>query len=383
MCNADELKKTYARTKLKFVQQAINAVRHKRCNSLPSSGIKHVCTNNPLVQSTSLVQQKSAKRTLMAQLVDVAKENETSMPEITNVDCSLFPNDETKVEVYARGSQMGFCMGHVSTLTMIEKLGKDFDVDVLKWKSHVEETSKKVIIAEAAYEVVKSSDDEYDVATSIKKKVGDGVYDEDVLSAVMDDANSRHNNGETKEEIYSDLLQKYKLQRAPGFQITGDNVDLVVKAKHMSRYNQNQRIHWFNMNAVRNKVNGNHLSDKMQTKSIVDIENVTFLPSLKDNQDLMHELIPLFARSIVFNIPALSKVFSGAVVKHIPHMYSDVMNEKSEQSLYTSEHQNVPLGLLFKNENKTDDMIGILTDLHNNYLPVVQHGNISGTTVRP
>lgn len=231
---------------------------------------------------------------------------------------------------------MGFCMGHVSTLTMIEKLGKDFDVDVLKWKSHVEETSKKVIIAEAAYEVVKSSDDEHDVTTSIKKKVGDGVYDEDVLSAVMDDANSRNNNGETKEEIYSDLLQKYKLQRAPGFQITGDNVDLVVKAKHMSRYNQNQSIHWFNMNAVRNKVNGNHLSDKMQTKSIVDIENVTFLPSLKDNQDLMHELIPLFARSIVFNIPALSKVFSGAVVIHIPHMYSDVMNEKSEQvCLYT------------------------------------------------
>ena len=98
MCNADELKKTYARTKLKFVQLAINAARHKRCNSSPSSGIKRVCTNNPLVQSTSLVQQKSAKRTLMAQL-DVAKENETSMPEITNVDCSLFPNDETKVEV--------------------------------------------------------------------------------------------------------------------------------------------------------------------------------------------------------------------------------------------------------------------------------------------
>ena len=90
------------------------------------------------------------------------------------------------------------------------------------------------------------------------------------------------------------------------------------------------------MNVVRNKVNRIHLTDKMQTKSIVDVENVTFLPSLKDNQDLMHDLIPFFARSIVFNIPALSKVFSGAVVKHIPCMYSDVMNEKSEQiCLYT------------------------------------------------
>ncbi len=35
----------------------------------------------------------------------------------------------------------------------------------------------------------------------------------------------------------------------------------------------------------------------------------------------------------------------------------------------------VPLGLLFKNENKTDEMIDILTELHDNYLPVVQHEN--------
>ncbi len=38
-------------------------------------------------------------------------------------------------------------------------------------------------------------------------------------------------------------------------------------------------------------------------------------------------------------------------------------------------HVQVPLGLLFKNENKTDEMIDILTELHDNYLPVVQHEN--------
>ena len=108
-------------------------------------------------------------------------------------------------------------MGHVSTLTMIEKLGKDFDVDVSKWQSHVEETSEKVIIAEAAYEVVKSSDDEHDVATSIKKKVSDGVYDEDVLSAVMDDANSRNNNGETKEEDIFRSTSKVQITKSSRF----------------------------------------------------------------------------------------------------------------------------------------------------------------------
>ena len=153
----------------------------------------------------------------------------------------------------------------------------------------------------------------------------------DELSAVLDDANRENGNGESKEVIYSNLLEMYKLHRASGFQITGDDVDLAIKARHMAMYNQNQSIHWFNLNAIKNRVNGNHLSDKMETKSILELENISFLPSLGDNQDLMHDLIPLIARCMIFNIPALSNIFNGAAVKHILHIYTDVINEKSEQ----------------------------------------------------
>lgn len=65
-------------------------------------------------------------------------------------------------------------MGHVSTLTMIEKLGKDFNADVMQWKSDVEETCKKVIITEAAHEIIKSDEhiqSEHDLTTSLKIKV--------------------------------------------------------------------------------------------------------------------------------------------------------------------------------------------------------------------
>ena len=50
-------------------------------------------------------------------------------------------------------------------------------------------------------------------------------------------------------------------------------------------------------------------------------------------------------------------------------------------NIHSLMHVQVPLGLLFKNENKTDDMIDILTELHDQYLPAVQHRNAPGTTI--
>ena len=54
----------------------------------------------------------------------------------------------------------------------------------------------------------------------------------------------------------------------------------------MSMYKQNQSILWFNLDAVKNPVDGNHLSDKAPVESILDY------PSLRDSQDLLHDLIP-------------------------------------------------------------------------------------------
>ena len=163
---------------------------------------------------------------------------------------------------------------------MIEKLGQDFDNDVLQWKSDVEKTCKKVIIAEAMKDVEIQESMTKHVSPSIEEKFGDGIFDQEILSAVLDDVSKRNGNEETNEEIYATLLEMYRLQRASGFQITDDNVDLAIKARHMSTYKQNQSIHWFNLNAVKNRVHGNHLPEKMETKSITDIENIlSFLPS--------------------------------------------------------------------------------------------------------
>ena len=126
------------------------------------------------------------------------------------------------------------------------------------------------------------------------------------------------------------LKRQLEVGHAAGFQITGDNVDLLIKAKHMSSTNQNKSIHWFNLNAVLDRVLGNELSGEKPLKSIMDMENVDFLPSVEDNQKFLHDLIPLAARVIADNIPAFKK-FGSVVVRHIPHAYSQAMKEKSTQ----------------------------------------------------
>ncbi|KAK3742924.1 hypothetical protein QZH41_015296, partial [Actinostola sp. cb2023] len=49
------------------------------------------------------------------------------------------------------------------------------------------------------------------------------------------------------------------------------------------------------------------------------------------------------------------ETFKKVVFRHIPHKYSHQMKKKSVQ---------VPLGLIFKNENLNDEMIEILEHIH-------------------
>ena len=51
------------------------------------------------------------------------------------------------------------------------------------------------------------------------------------------------------------------------------------------------------------------------------------------------------------HLPHFQNAFSDVVPKHIPHKHSEKMRLKSEK---------INLGILFKNENKGEDMIDIL-----------------------
>ena len=84
------------------------------------------------------------------------------------------------------------------------------------------------------------------------------------------------------------------------------------------------------MNAVKDRVMAGDLPDHKPVGPAMKLQPEEFLPSAKDNQDLLHDFIPLFARVIIDDVPAFNTAFKD-VVRHIPHKYSEVMAQKSEQ----------------------------------------------------
>lgn len=81
------------------------------------------------------------------------------------------------------------------------------------------------------------------------------------------------------------------------------------------------------------RVIGNDLRFDGPIRSVLEMENIEFPPSVANNYKFLRDAIPLVTRVIVNRIPAFS-IFKDVVVKHIPHTYSDVTKEKSAQVLY-------------------------------------------------
>ena len=157
----------------------------------------------------------------------------------------------------------------------------------------------------------------------------EGRFNEAIIDEVMNKLRNLCNSHASYEENLKYTQMKIELSHAPGYQLTGDNVDLYVKVKHMSSTNQNSSIHWFNINAVLNRVNNNQLNNNKPIMSVLEMQNSQFLPSAQDNVNILQGFIPLSC-VLVTNISALQQ-FKKSVVWHIPHKYTNEMKQKSTQ----------------------------------------------------
>lgn len=126
------------------------------------------------------------------------------------------------------------------------------------------------------------------------------------------------------------LQEEINFNRPNGYQIIGDNGDLMIKVRHQASEGPNKGIHWFHLNAVKVQVNASGYSDNGPLRKAQEVENWEVLPSSKDTQDILHDFIPIVACVSVDRILAF-KHFKDVLVQHLPHHYSDVMKEKSEQ----------------------------------------------------
>lgn len=241
-------------------------------------------------------------------------------------------------------------MSHWRTLKKVDELGLNFDEKIKTWKNILEHSNTLELTVNTIMSIKK---DEYFAQaeepesidgclqlhpvvpnstvsncyinqTILKEKVKDmikGNFNDTIVNEVIKMMNMSCSYVSCEDDL-KNIQKQIELSHAPAYQVIGDNVDMFIKVKHMSSTNQNSSIHWFNMNAVLNRVNDNNLKNNEPIMSILDVENYQFLPSGQENMNLIHDLIPLVSRVVVSNIPSFHH-FKEAVVWHIPHKYSE------------------------------------------------------------
>lgn len=115
----------------------------------------------------------------------------------------------------------------------------------------------------------------------------------------------------------------------PTFQIVGDNCDIHQRASHETLSCRDKDHHWFNIYAVKDRIQGLHLPDDYPIASVATLPLATFLPTIEDCLALRKCFIILVACVLMKYIPWF-KFLLPVTSDHIRHKYSDVLVRKSE-----------------------------------------------------
>ena len=293
------------------------------------------------------------------------------------------------LKVYTKGVKWGITVSHSSIIRKTDELGKDFNFKIVKWKDELEHHRKmensllaieKCLLSklndEAEGNTVESQKEientlEADITATtecctaeaitlptlqldgaqkeefrdvkemevlkvrVKKAMG-SVFNETIYEEAVNFLQSCVNCPLVSEKMHLQTLKSYitnwkNISGPLTYQIIGDNVDMMIKIKHQASTKPNKSIHWFHLLGVKNRAIAYDLADDKPIGAVSDLQSGDILPSTKDNQDLLHDFVPLFARVVVDKVPSF-KIFKDVVVRHIEHRYSDAMKQQSEQA---------------------------------------------------
>ncbi|CAC5365421.1 unnamed protein product [Mytilus coruscus] len=144
------------------------------------------------------------------------------------------------------------------------------------------------------------------------------------------------------------------------FQIVMDNLYLHQKNRHKTLDTSNKVHNLVHSIGIQHRVTTD-LESLLPQADILSIPNEAFIPNKTDHDDLYSDFRILIQRALVTYIPEL-KDFRDLVTFHIEHQYSK-----------TSEKKKVPLGILEKDENITEQMIEVVLHLQQ-YVPKTNDG---------
>ena len=177
---------------------------------------------------------------------------------------------------------------------------------MLKWKAQQEQHKKFQMTLETISECIEECEaplgDDH-----LKQKVKDRLHTH-FNETVKNDLSKQLANITTIDSTKLDevrlLQEEINSNRPSGYQIIGNNLDLMIKVRHQASNKPNKGIHWFHLNAVKKQVNASGYSDNGSSRKAQEVENWEVLPSSKDTQDILHDFIPLVARVSVDRILA-------------------------------------------------------------------------------
>ena len=113
-----------------------------------------------------------------------------------------------------------------------------------------------------------------------------------------------------------------------GFKIVGDNLDKTIKPRDMRSNHQSQSLHYFNLYAVRDRIDYRPFSCESSIIDPTEVDLSVFVPSAADMDSLLTNITILVSRILCEYFPTLSE-YSSSVTQHIPHKYSKEMSTKS------------------------------------------------------
>lgn len=111
--------------------------------------------------------------------------------------------------------------------------------------------------------------------------------------------------------------------------IVGDNIDKRIVPRNMRLDHQVQSLHYFHAYVCLNRIETLHLDDTHPIGNIDHLSLSTFLLSPDDCSTLKNNYAIIVSRVIVQHLAFLVP-FKDCVPKHIQHLYTDIMMQKSK-----------------------------------------------------
>ena len=152
----------------------------------------------------------------------------------------------------------------------------------------------------------------------------------DVLSGAVD-VSSGVGGDNALVDVSSDAtrVEESGITKWSGFKLVGDNIDKTIKPRDMQLNKQATSLHYFNVYAVKDRIDFSHLSSNATIIFPEDITYDPFYPSSEDDNGLIHNFETLVTRILVQYVPGL-QLISSKVNCHIEHKYSKQMSQKSK-----------------------------------------------------